>query len=138
MERQTSNLDLAVIGNSRIGGLIDARASIVWMCVPRFDGDPVFCALLDDNRAEGRFDIEQQDVSIMQAYERNTAILRTEMSDAQISRRRTAWSASLCARSASTGAATTLSKCVCCCLIGRRGNCCELGLHPGHYYPGAR
>jgi GH15 family glucan-1,4-alpha-glucosidase len=87
MEKQTSSLDLAVIGNSRIGALIDARASIVWMCVPQFDGDPVFCALLDDNRAEGRFDIEQQDcVSIVQAYERNTAILRTEMSDAQGSR----------------------------------------------------
>ena len=60
VEQQTSSLELAVIGNSRVGALIDARASIVWMCVPRFDGDPAFCALLDDNRAEGRFDIEQQ------------------------------------------------------------------------------
>ena len=52
------------------------------MCVPRFDGDPVFCALLDDDSDQGRFDIELQDcVSITQAYERNTAILRTEMAD---------------------------------------------------------
>ncbi|WP_028311914.1 glycoside hydrolase family 15 protein [Derxia gummosa] len=41
------SLELAVIGNSRIGALIDTRGDVVWMCVPRFDGDPVFCALLD-------------------------------------------------------------------------------------------
>ena len=50
-------LDLAIIGNSRIGALIDAAASVVWMCVPRFDGDPMFCALLDNNSAGGRFDV---------------------------------------------------------------------------------
>ena len=78
----TSNLELAVIGNSRIGALIDTRASIVWMCVPRFDGDPVFCALLDNDSSRGRFDIEMHDcTSIDQAYERNTAILRSVMTD---------------------------------------------------------
>jgi hypothetical protein len=82
MRRHPSDLELAVIGNSRVGALIDTRASIVWMCVPRFDGDPVFCALLDDDREKGRFDIELQDcASITQAYVRNTAILRTEMVD---------------------------------------------------------
>ncbi len=82
MQPRTSSLDLAAIGNSRIGALIDANASVVWMCVPRFDGDPVFCSLLDDGSAGGRFDIELQDcASITQAYERNTAILRTEMAD---------------------------------------------------------
>ena len=84
MKSQTSSLELAVIGNSRIGALIDTRASVVWMCVPRFDGDPVFCALLDDDSDQGRFDIELQDcVSITQAYERNTAIVRTEMADSR-------------------------------------------------------
>jgi GH15 family glucan-1,4-alpha-glucosidase len=84
MERRRSDLELAVIGNSRIGALIDTRASIVWMCVPRFDGDPVFCALLDDDSDQGRFDLELEDcASITQAYERNTAILRTEMIDAR-------------------------------------------------------
>jgi GH15 family glucan-1,4-alpha-glucosidase len=82
VKSQTSSLELAVIGNSRIGALIDTRASVVWMCVPRFDGDPVFCALLDDDSDQGRFDIELQDcVSITQAYERNTAIVRTELAD---------------------------------------------------------
>ncbi len=41
------NLDLALIGNGRIGALLDADASIVWCCFPRFDGDAKFCALLD-------------------------------------------------------------------------------------------
>ena len=82
MQPRTSSLDLAVIGNSRIGALIDANASVVWMCVPRFDGDPVFCSLLDDDSTGGRFDIELQGcISITQSYERNTAVLRTEMAD---------------------------------------------------------
>jgi GH15 family glucan-1,4-alpha-glucosidase len=82
-----SDLDLAVIGNSRIGALVNTQASIVWMCVPRLDGDPVFCALVDNDSGAGRFDIEQHDcISIVQTYERNTAILRTEMSDAHGSR----------------------------------------------------
>ena len=77
-------LDLAVIGNSRIGALIDTNASVVWMCVPRFDGDPVFCSLLDNDSREGRFDVElEQRTSIRQHYLPNTAILRTEMEDAQ-------------------------------------------------------
>ena len=44
--RSTKGLDHAVVGYSRIGALIDTDASVVWMCVPRFDGDPVFCSLL--------------------------------------------------------------------------------------------
>jgi GH15 family glucan-1,4-alpha-glucosidase len=75
-------LELAVIGNSRIGALIDTRASVVWMCVPRFDGDPVFCALLDRDAPRGRFDIELEGcASIEQAYEHNTAILRSVLRD---------------------------------------------------------
>ena len=83
-------LDLAVVGNSRVGALIDTNASVVWMCVPRFDGDPVFCALLDGNSREGRFDIElEQRTSIKQHYLANTAILRTEMEDANGGRKKT-------------------------------------------------
>ena len=42
----TQSLDLALIGNGVIGALVSAEAEIVWTCVPRFDGDPVFCSLL--------------------------------------------------------------------------------------------
>ena len=32
------DLDLALIGNGRLGLLVDARATVVWGCSPRFDG----------------------------------------------------------------------------------------------------
>ena len=57
-------LDLALIGNGRIGLLVEASGRIVWGCFPRFDGDPMFCALLDDapdDRARGQFAIELSD-----------------------------------------------------------------------------
>ena len=37
-------IDLGVIGNCCIGALIDRHAQIVWCCLPRLDGDPVFLA----------------------------------------------------------------------------------------------
>ena len=55
------------------------RARIVWGCFPRFDGDPVFCALLDDAAAgdeRGIFAIELVDaVRHEQSYDPNTAVL---------------------------------------------------------------
>ena len=53
-----SKLDLAVIGNCSISALLDERARIVWCCLPRFDGDPVFCSLMNDHRdgKKGFFD----------------------------------------------------------------------------------
>ncbi|MGB9163963.1 MAG: trehalase-like domain-containing protein [Rhodomicrobium sp.] len=41
-----SNLDLGLIGNCAISALVDKQARIVWCCLPRFDGDPVFHQLL--------------------------------------------------------------------------------------------
>lgn len=79
MNRPT--LDLAVIGNCSIAALIDRRGSIVWACWPRFDGDPVFCALLDGDKPNGGFfSIEfDEEATTEQAYLRNTAIVRTEV-----------------------------------------------------------
>jgi len=86
------NLDLGVIGNSEIAALIDAEGTIVWGCLPRIDGDPVFCALLDSDRdedAQGLFAIELVDcVETIQRYLRNTAILETTMIDSRGNRLR--------------------------------------------------
>src|SRR5262245_51496655 len=41
-----SSMDLAMIGNCAISALVDRTGTVVWCCMPRFDGDPVFCALL--------------------------------------------------------------------------------------------
>jgi GH15 family glucan-1,4-alpha-glucosidase len=78
----SASLDLALIGNCTVGALLDARGRMVWGCFPRFDGDPVFCSLLDDTLAHGYFDIELVDFeSAEQAYVENTAILRTRLVD---------------------------------------------------------
>ena len=48
-----ASLQLAMIGNCAISALIDPQARVVWCCMPRFDGDPVFCALLDSANGVG-------------------------------------------------------------------------------------
>ncbi|HEY1071593.1 glycoside hydrolase family 15 protein [Brevundimonas sp.] len=78
------NLDLAPIGNCSVSALIDREGRFVWACAPRIDGDPVFSALMDGVDPEhGFWSIELADLaSIEQAYVRNTAVLRTVMTDA--------------------------------------------------------
>ena len=77
-----SSLNLGVIGNCTYGALVDDAARIVWCCLPRFDADPVFCSLVDDdvNAGAGFFAIELLDaVGTVQRYRTNTAILETQM-----------------------------------------------------------
>ncbi|MBA3591817.1 glycoside hydrolase family 15 protein [Methylibium sp.] len=78
-----SSLELGLIGNCSISALIDAQARIVWYCLPRFDGDPVFHALLADPPswpAKGSWTIEIEDFERSeQAYDDGTAILRTRL-----------------------------------------------------------
>ncbi|NLW95342.1 MAG: glycoside hydrolase family 15 protein, partial [Xanthomonadaceae bacterium] len=80
--RQAS-LDLGVIGNGSFGALIDREARVVWGCLPAFDGDPAFCALLSPRHHEGGdLAIELEDYSHSeQEYVTNTAILRTVLHD---------------------------------------------------------
>src|SRR5262245_59218103 len=79
------DVDLALIGNGAIGLLVDANGAIVWGCFPRFDGDPTFCALLDDaSHADERgiYSVELVDfVRAEQAYIDNTAVLVTRLYD---------------------------------------------------------
>jgi len=72
-----------VVGNGSFGALIDRNARVVWSCLPTFDGDPTFCALLQPNQqVGGDFAIDLEDlVSSEQAYLTNTAILRTVLHD---------------------------------------------------------
>jgi GH15 family glucan-1,4-alpha-glucosidase len=80
-----TSLDLGLIGNCQISALIDRQARIVWSCWPRFDGDPIFQALLSEANgpsADGAFTIELENfVRSEQRYEPNTAILRTRLYD---------------------------------------------------------
>ena len=80
-----SSLSLGVIGNCAASALIDSQARIVWSCWPRFDGDPVFHALLGGGEpGDGSFAVELQGLARSeQDYEPNTAVLRTRLWDAQ-------------------------------------------------------
>jgi GH15 family glucan-1,4-alpha-glucosidase len=75
------NLDLGLIGNCSVSALIDSQGQIVWCCLPRYDGDPVFHALLgapEQAPNDGVFAIElENQTGTSQAYIGNTAILRT-------------------------------------------------------------
>ena len=53
-----TSLAMGVIGNCAFSALVDARGRIVWCCLPRFDGDPVFNALLDESDQGSAFGIE--------------------------------------------------------------------------------
>ena len=78
-----SSLDLGVIGNCSISALIDREGRVVWSCFPRFDGDPVFSSLLDENPDRGCYTIELDGmVHAEQQYMRNTAVLVTRLTDA--------------------------------------------------------
>ncbi|OGT95330.1 MAG: glucoamylase [Gemmatimonadetes bacterium GWC2_71_9] len=80
-----ATLDLALIGNGRVGALVDPQGAITWACFPRFDGDPLFCSLLKaPQRPEdfGFFAVELVDcVRSEQEYLANTPVLVTRLYD---------------------------------------------------------
>ena len=76
-----SSLELSPIGNCQVSALVDETAGFVWGCVPRVDGDPVFCSLLNgEKRDQGvwRFELDGQ-VNASQHYVRNTPVLVTRL-----------------------------------------------------------
>jgi len=77
-----SSLQVGMIGNCAYSALVDQQARIVWCCLPRFDGDPVFDAILDpsENGSLWAFELEDYERS-EQHYEPNTAVLHTRLYD---------------------------------------------------------
>ncbi|WP_341676664.1 glycoside hydrolase family 15 protein [Niveibacterium sp. SC-1] len=79
------NMELGLVGNGTVGALIDERAEVVWYCLPRFDGDPVFCSLLREaggTQDFGYFRVELTDAEHSeQHYIENTAVLVTTLVD---------------------------------------------------------
>jgi GH15 family glucan-1,4-alpha-glucosidase len=80
---QKQTLDLGLIGNCAISALIDREARIVWCCLPRFDGDPIFHALLGDPADapdSGVFSVDVENpCGTDQIYLQNTAVLKTTL-----------------------------------------------------------
>ncbi len=69
--------DYALIGDTRTAALCSSSGSIDWLCVPRFDSDPVFGRLIGGERG-GRFTITPERViSTSRAYRRESAVLET-------------------------------------------------------------
>jgi GH15 family glucan-1,4-alpha-glucosidase len=69
--------DLALIGNCQVSALVERTGRIVWYCLPRFDSEPAFSALLDE-REGGFFSVSAADGTRgTQRYVDNTNILET-------------------------------------------------------------
>ncbi|MDI3468136.1 MAG: Glucoamylase [Pseudolabrys sp.] len=77
-----TDLDLAVIGNGRTAALLQPSGRIVWWCLPRYDGDPVFSRLLAGDEEKGFTDVVLDGLAETRSeYLRNTALVVTELTD---------------------------------------------------------
>jgi alpha,alpha-trehalase len=72
-------VDLGLIGDGATAALVGLDGSIRWMCVPGFDSEPLFCALLDQ-KSGGEFVVAPEGlVEARQQYEPDTGVLVTEL-----------------------------------------------------------
>lgn len=71
--------DVGLIGDGTTAALVARDGSVVWLCVPRFDSEPLFCSLLDV-KTGGAFRIAPEGVTeARQQYEPDTGVLVTEL-----------------------------------------------------------
>jgi len=79
-------VNYGVIGNCQVAALIDEQARMVWACLPRPDGDPIFSSLLQKEGGDsttGVFAVDMIDLTRSeQTYLRNSAIIETRLYDA--------------------------------------------------------
>ena len=69
--------DYAVIGDTRTAALSSSDGSIDWLCLPRFDSEPIFGRLLSTERG-GSFSITAEDVRTTERrYREGSAVLET-------------------------------------------------------------
>jgi GH15 family glucan-1,4-alpha-glucosidase len=70
---------MGLIGDGTTSALVGLDGSVVWLCLPRFDSEPLFCGLLDHARG-GCFTVAPDEVvEARQRYEPDTAVLVTEL-----------------------------------------------------------
>ncbi|TYB53484.1 glycoside hydrolase family 15 protein [Nonomuraea sp. PA05] len=71
--------DHGLIGDGATAALVGLDGSIPWLCLPRFDSDPLLCGLLDHARG-GHFTLTIEDLAeARHYYEPDTAVLVTEL-----------------------------------------------------------
>ena len=68
--------EYALVGDTRTGALISRTGSVDWLCVPRFDADPVFGQLIDLEHG-GRFEVSMEAEVIARSYRAESAVLDT-------------------------------------------------------------
>ena len=74
--------DHGLIGDGTTAALVGRDGAVSWMCVPRFDSPPLFCAILDAKRG-GAFTVAPEGLTeSRQFYETDTGVLVTEMRSA--------------------------------------------------------
>jgi len=76
--------DYALIGNTRTSALVGKDGSMDWLCVPRFDSNACFAALLGD-RGSGHWQIgpAHAPAAVRRRYRSQTLILETEFETAE-------------------------------------------------------
>jgi GH15 family glucan-1,4-alpha-glucosidase len=81
LEKFKNRYNLGLIGNCNFSALINDRASVVWMCWPRFDDSSIFGSLIDDENG-GHFSIipRSDNALFQQRYIENTNVLTSEIS----------------------------------------------------------
>ncbi|NUT47055.1 MAG: glycoside hydrolase family 15 protein [Saccharothrix sp.] len=71
--------DLGLIGDGSTGALVGLDGDIGWLCLPRFDSEPLLAGLLDRERG-GRFRVAPDGLTeARQRYEPDTGVLVTEL-----------------------------------------------------------
>ncbi len=71
--------DLGLVGDGSTAALVARDGDVVWLCVPHFDSEPLFCSLLDARRG-GSFRIAPEEVvEARQRYEPDSGVLVTEL-----------------------------------------------------------
>lgn len=71
--------DYGLIGDGATAALAGVDGTIPWLCIPRFDAEPLFCGLLDHARG-GSFTVAPANLlEGRQRYQPDTGVLETEM-----------------------------------------------------------
>jgi GH15 family glucan-1,4-alpha-glucosidase len=71
--------DYGLIGDGATAALVGVDGSIPWLCIPRFDAEPLFCELLD-HASGGSFTIAPGELlEARQRYQPDTGVLETDL-----------------------------------------------------------
>src|SRR5215216_3543563 len=70
--------ELGLLGDTRTAALVDGRGRIAWMCLPHFDGEPVFASLVAGHDGGSfTFGPAGQAAVISRRYRPGAAVLET-------------------------------------------------------------